>query len=223
MTIIQQKTQIAYPTFEKFLDDYKPAQLIVVYADINTISRSIAVISPRLRLEDISVIYSTAKRNAGVDYIENWLNFLNKFSNLNKQLTETKAVAFMIYNKYKFYYLTDLKVIFEKIMQCEYGIFYGSVDAPRILGAFVQYSQEREAAINHLTTYIKSELKAYITPLEMSEQKAISKSLEGKYTDDKQFRDECRRIFSEESYPKLQKLYTEMEEQLYKKYNETIR
>jgi hypothetical protein len=96
-----------------------------------------------MTIEDINIIYPETEINNSVNYIARWLDFLNKFSNINKQLTELNAVAYMIYKDYKFMYLTDLKIIFEKIMRAEYGPFYGSVDAQRILYGFMQYNLER--------------------------------------------------------------------------------
>ena len=216
MTPIQLKTQNAYPTYAKFLEYFSPAQLIVQYDDVNTIAKSVTVINKRITLEDINIIYSDAKTDAGVDFVRKWLDFLNKFSNLNKQLTETKAVAYMIYKDYKYFYLTDLKIVFEKIMRCEYGIFYGSVDAPRILGAFINYSQERSATEKSIQGYVQKEMKAYMDPLHANELKLIEKELDGKYTDENLLRDERRKRYAE-VWPKLQKLYDEMLIDVYKK------
>ena len=165
MTPTQQKIIISYPTYEKFMDNFKPAQLLVTYANITTISRSVAVRVPRLMLEDINDTYSSPKMNAGVSYVKSWLDFLNKFSNLNKQLTETESVAFMIYTGHKRFYLTDMKIIFEKIMRCEYGIFYGSVDAPRILGAFTQYAMERESTLKSINENCTRQVQEFMDPM----------------------------------------------------------
>lgn len=217
MTPTQQNAENAFPTYAKFMEEYNPAQLIVVYADINTIAKSVAVKFPRLKLEDVSIIYSNGKRNAGVDYMDAWLAFLNKLSNLNKQLTETKAVAFMLYKDYKSFYLTDLKIIFEKILRCDYGIFYGSVDAPRIFGAFAAYARERAETYQRIREHIEKERRAYMAPLEEAQWTAIQKRLEGKYTDEKMFWEECRRIYNQEAYPEMVKLSDEIEEDIIKK------
>jgi len=192
MTPTQQKIIIAYPTYAKFLDDYKPAQLLVTYADINTISKSVAVINPRLMLEDINMAYSTDKLNAGVAYVKSWLDFLNKFSNLNKQLTETESVAFMIYNGHKSFYLTDMKIIFEKIMRCEYGIFYGSVDAPRILGAFTQYAQDREVTLKTINENCTRQVKDYMEPMYKAATLRINPQIEGINDADEQLKEKQR-------------------------------
>lgn len=217
MTPTQQKLELAYPTYAKFLEDFKPAQLMVTYCDINTISKSVGVITPRLSLEDISIIYSNSKLNAGVDYVKNWLDFLNKFSNLNKQLTETGAVAFMIYQDYKYFFLTDLNLIFGKIMRCEYGIFYGSVDAPRILGAFLNYAQERFAISKDVKAKVCKEVDSYMAPLCKSEFDTIANKLKGTCSSDKAYRDECNRLYKLEAVPRLEKIRDEIEEEIIKK------
>ena len=141
LTAIQKRTLKLYPNYKLFYNDLSPARLLVAYDNINTIEESIA--KPRMTIEDINIIYPETEINNSVNYIARWLDFLNKFSNINKQLTELNAVAYMIYKDYKFMYLTDLKIIFEKIMRAEYGPFYGSVDAQRILYGFMQYNLER--------------------------------------------------------------------------------
>jgi len=138
---IQQKTLSLYPTYPKFFNDYKPAQLLVTYDDVNTIEQSLSI--PRMTIDDIRIIYPEENKNCSVDYLVNWLGFINRLSNINKPLTELDSVAYMIYKDHKMLYLSDLKIIFEKIMKAEYGTFYGSVDAQRILYAFVQYATER--------------------------------------------------------------------------------
>ena len=142
LTPIQLKTRQSYNTYKNFLVDYKPEQLLVLYDDINSIAQSVVCV--RLTVEDVNAVYSYDKFPAGVDYVEKWLDFLNRFSNINKPLVETKAVAYMLYNDYKHFHLADLKVLFKLLMMGEYGSFYGSVDAQRILTAFASYARERD-------------------------------------------------------------------------------
>lgn len=145
LTPLQLKTRLSYPSYKEFMQDYKPEQLLVLYDDINTVSQSVLCV--RLTISDVDSVYSGDKFSAGVDYIEKWLDFVNRFSNINKPLIETKAVAYMIYNDYRHFHLADLKVLFKNLMIGEYGSFYGSVDAQRILTAFAQYASARRKAI----------------------------------------------------------------------------
>lgn len=145
LTEIQLKTRQSYKTYKEFLQDYKPEQLLVLYDDISTVEKSVAGV--RLTIDDVDKVYSSDQFSAGVNYLELWLDFVNRFSNINKPLVETRAVAFMIHNDYKHFHLADLKVIFKNLMIGEYGSFYGSVDAQRILTAFAQYASARRKAI----------------------------------------------------------------------------
>lgn len=159
LTPLQQKTLEAYPAYDKFLKDYNPPQLLAVYDDIKTIGKS--VLQQRLSIADVCRIYNTEKFNAGVDYIDKWLQFVNRFSNINKPLTETRTVAFMIYNEFNHLFFSDLKVLFEKLMRGEYGSFYGSVDAQRVLTAFSQYNAQRIPAAKTIHNSINAAVNQY--------------------------------------------------------------
>jgi len=157
LTPTQNQILKKYPTYASFYTDYNPAQLLVNYDEINTIEESIS--RRRMRICDIEILYPDEKRNAAVEYIVRWLDFLNKFSNINKQLTELNSVAYMIFKDYKELYLSDLKIIFEKIMRAEYGPFYGSVDAQRILYGFMQYNIERMSLVQKQRIKFENELE----------------------------------------------------------------
>lgn len=170
LTPIQQKTLEAYPNYEKFMLDYNPPRLLVVYDDIKTIGKS--VMQQRVSIADICAIYNTDKFNAGVDYLEKWLQFVNRFSNINKPLTETRTVAYMIYNEFNGFFFSDLKVLFEKLMRGEYGAFYGSVDAQRILTAFTQYGAQRIPEVKRMYAQINIAVNKHME--ELRQQTIIS-------------------------------------------------
>lgn len=162
LSSIQLKTLKAYPTFQGFMTDYKPEQLLVVYEDVRTIIKSVSCV--RLSLSDVATLYDNNTRKAGLKYISDWLDFVNRFSNINKPLTEISTVAYMIYIRFNHFYFSDLKIIFEKLMCGEFGSFYGSVDAQRILTSFTQYDQERKQTIYRLKqnqeNFIKQQMDA---------------------------------------------------------------
>lgn len=160
LTQMQRDILKKYPTYKEFLNNFNPAQLLVNYDEINTIEQSVS--KRRMRIADIDVIYVDVQRNAAVDYLVKWLDFLNRFSNINKQLTELNSVAYMIYKDYKDMYLSDLKIIFEKIMRAEYGPFYGSVDSQRILYGFMQYGIERKILMQKRRVSLEIELENHI-------------------------------------------------------------
>lgn len=146
LTSIQAKLISSYPTYNDFTNNIKATDIQKNFEDIETIEDSVN--KKRVSLEDITIIYSFKQIHPGVEFLSEWLNFLQRFLNINKQLPEVKAVAFMIYKQYKHLYLTDLKLLFEKIVHAEYGTFYGSVDSQRILYSFMQYNIQRRSIIN---------------------------------------------------------------------------
>lgn len=185
-TPIQIQTLEIYPTFDKFTDRLKPANLLTMYDDIKTIEESIA--EERLTLLDINEIYTDGKSSPGVNYFEKWLTFLQDFLNINNRLTQPTAVAVMLYNNHNQFYLTDLKIIFEKIMRAEYGTFYGSVDAQRIIYSFAQYHTQRTTIIHSILRYeemiktmyfneiqiqIKSEIWAEVVKLGLEKEEQL--------------------------------------------------
>lgn len=176
-----QKTVLKnFPTFPHFLSGFSPAQLLVNYSEINTIEES--VVKRRVTIEDINIIYNDAEMPA-VKYITEWLDFLNRFSNINKHLTETRAVAFMIFKDYKHFYLSDLKIIFEKLMRGEYGPFYGSVDAQRILIGFMQYKIERDIVTRRNKASLQNELESFLDKIKSDVQSEVFAIMKEKYKD----------------------------------------
>lgn len=157
LTPIQKKAADRYPRYEDFMKEYHPKQLGIMYQNVCSIED--AASRARLTLEDIYTLYSTDQRHAGIMYINEWLIFLNEFLNINKPLVNTMAVAVMIYPNYKHLYLSDVKVLFEQLVHGLYGTFYGSVDAQRILYAFMQYNLQRQVIQNRELQKYEKKLK----------------------------------------------------------------
>lgn len=178
---IQLKTRQSYKTYKDFLDDYKPEQLIVIYDDINTIEQSVLCV--RLTIDDVDKVYSGDKFSAGIDYLSKWLDFVNRFSNINKPLVEIKAVAIMIFTDYKHLHLSDLKVLFKNLMIGAYGSFYGSVDAQRILTAFATYSMERKKTIASQQSSMELFVNSHFSKLYSEADKKAYAEAEGKDLD----------------------------------------
>ncbi|MBD8349367.1 DUF6633 family protein [Dysgonomonas sp. HGC4] len=200
MTPIQDKTFAQYPTFDSFLKDYSPAQLLIVYSHVTTIEES--VIKNGLTLEDINCMYTQNGSMPGAEYVEKWLKFLNDFSNINKPLTETRAVSVMIYPLYKYFRLADMKLIFDKIMRSEYGPFYGSVDAQRILTSFFKYNIDRMYAHPRALTKINTALASIREKVETEQKQIIFNELKEKGLKQKELMDEFQ-IQCEKRIPQI--------------------
>lgn len=140
---IQAKIKSAYPTYQAFHADYEPKRLLVQFDKVNTVQESIS--KKRMTVGDLAIIYPDPKSNNSVRYIIDWIQFINRTVNVNKPLTEIDPVAYMIYKDHKSMSLSDFKIIAERIMRGDYGMFYGSVDAQLILSAFVKYRLEIKA------------------------------------------------------------------------------
>lgn len=145
ITPAQQDLLNKYPSFSEFMKDYAPAELIMAYAQINTINRSVA--KERISINDINEAYNDGDKEHGAIYLEEYLKFLNKISNVKNPLPETNTVAYLIFTGYGHFYLTDLKVILNKILKGDFGpFFYGSLEAQFVMSAFEKYDIERKAA-----------------------------------------------------------------------------
>ncbi|SHE57734.1 hypothetical protein [Dysgonomonas macrotermitis] len=150
MTPTQEKLRKQYPTYQKFKTDVNPGNLLVTFANINTIQESIQ--KKRVTLEDIQVTYSDqVDGEAGIYYIRDWIRALQRFLNIKEGLPEEMAVGYMIYKKYKHLYIADLKLIYEKISLAEYGKyaqFYNALETQKILYSFSMYNYERHCLLN---------------------------------------------------------------------------
>lgn len=143
-------TQVAIKTWDEFIEFYHPEKLIIQYYKVISIEQSIEQKRTTLReIKDYFGVYKHkvfGESECGILYVYEWLDYLNSISNINKPLPVKNLVqlAMIIYTKYYYLYLSDLKLILEKILEGEYGKFYGSVDAQLILTAFKEYSSKRK-------------------------------------------------------------------------------
>jgi hypothetical protein len=178
----------------------------VQYDDINTIGRS--VVKKRVCISDLDECYNDDRAARGIDYLELWLMFLNKFSNLPKPLLETKAVACMIHNEFRHFYLSDLKVIFNKIMKAEYGNFYhGAIDAQRILFSFSQYNIDRQVTIVNVTKTVQERARKRVLPLQREEFEKIREELKKTVTNEEELKAAANLRYQREADDKIYNIY----------------
>ncbi|MDR1370148.1 MAG: hypothetical protein LBJ72_08520 [Dysgonamonadaceae bacterium] len=146
----QTNIEFSSMTWEQFYDKCKAENLIIQYWNVNSISQSIE--KRRITLREINDAFKKYKHkiygecDGGVLYCYEWLNYLNEVSNINKPLPPAGAqkLSFILYAKYFYFYLSDLKLILEGILEGKYGKFYGSVDAQLIMTAFKEYADKRK-------------------------------------------------------------------------------
>lgn len=176
---IQKDILRQYPDYNRFIQAFSPVQLLVNYDDVNDIVQSVS--KTRITLNELNDMF-VDKENAAVDYIGRWIDYLNKFSNINNKLTEIKAVSYMIFKSYGNFYLSDLKVLFERIMRAEYGVFYNSVDAQRILYAFLQYNTERNAQLQKKRQQFQAALEKHIDNIDKEVAREVNDIMKEKFS-----------------------------------------
>ena len=82
-------------------------------------------------------------------YISMWLIYLNEVLNLNNPLTETQIelCAEQIMADYHHLKISELSLIFKRIVSGECGELYERISMPKIMNIFRQYDQERTEVV----------------------------------------------------------------------------
>jgi len=145
----QIQTQLLPDTWEQFFEKCKPEILILQYWQVVYIEDSLS--KKRITFREMRDKYGTINHKkygiceAPVLYFFEYLNYFNTLSNINKPLPAVaiKQLSLILYSKYYYFYLSDLKLILEGLLEGKYGKFYGSVDSVLISSAFKEYSDKR--------------------------------------------------------------------------------
>jgi len=141
--------ELSSMTWEQFYEKYRPEELFNLYWSVNTVSQSLS--KTRFTLKNINDTFGYyqhkkfGKCECGILYYYMWLDYLNRISNVSKPLPPESMgqLARWLYVKYYTFYLSDLKIILEGILEKKYGMFFGSVDAQLIMSAFKEYAESR--------------------------------------------------------------------------------
>lgn len=82
-------------------------------------------------------------------YISMWLIYLNEVLNLNNPLTEAQIelCAEQIMADYHHLKISELSLIFKRIVSGECGELYERISMPKIMNIFRQYEQERTEVV----------------------------------------------------------------------------
>lgn len=148
-----------YPSWEGFLQDQSPEQLIVNYDFVNNFYDIYN--TSDINLKFLTKLYPLKKSYAGYEYLERWLHFLNDFLNINKGLQPgvIKQLSYILYKRYSHFRLSDLKLLFTYILDSRYGTFYGSIDTQRISSSFYEYDNERRDSFAKIDAQKQEDLK----------------------------------------------------------------
>ncbi len=159
MEELKKQIKEQYPTWQSFVKEQDPTQLIVNYDSISRIS-DVYDATP-VTLEFLNSIYPLKNAAAGMNYLIGWLIFLNDFLNINKGIPQKfmNHLAYTLYAKYKHFKLADLKLLFDYVLESRYGTFYGSIDTQRIVSSFFEYNRERHEIFAKIEEKMNEEAK----------------------------------------------------------------
>lgn len=110
-------------------------------------SYKVATLGEAINLPSPSI--SQIKREQGKPFCEKfvmlWLIYLNEMLNLNKPMTESqiRLCAAQLLAEYSYLKVTELTLIFKRILSGEYGEFYERLGIDKLLKFFREYDKER--------------------------------------------------------------------------------
>ena len=139
VTVVQQQPT-AIISSEKFLMVYAPANCMKYSYKVATLGEAINLSSPYI---------NQIKREQGEPFCEKfimlWLVYLNEMLNLNKPMTESqiRLCAAQLLAEYGYLKITELTLIFKRILSGEYGEFYERLGIDKLLKFFREYDKER--------------------------------------------------------------------------------
>lgn len=124
-------------------------ELLIVYSPKNCLKHSGKVKTVEMAITMNAPTIGTFQREKGRNFTEGllmgWLVYLNDILNLNKPMTEDQIemCAIEIVNEYYALKVSDLTLLFKRIISGSYGEFYESLSIPKVLSFFREYFEER--------------------------------------------------------------------------------
>ena len=144
--IVRTSEQLAILSNKEFLRVYSPNNCLMH-------SSSLKGVSDALSRQTLSLVQ--IKKGKGEvfirSYISMWLIYLNEVLNLNNPLTEAQIelCAEQIMADYSFLKISELSLIFKRIVSGECGELYERISMPKVMSIFRKYDQERtEVVVN---------------------------------------------------------------------------
>ena len=142
--IVAPSQQLATISNEKFLQDYSPNNCLIRSVTLKGVSD--AVNRKTVTLVDI-------KKGKGQTFLRNyialWLIELNELLNLKNPLSEAQITLCteQIITDYSFLKLSELSLIFKRIVSGEFGELYERISMPKLMSIFRKYEQERTEVV----------------------------------------------------------------------------
>lgn len=142
--IVVRPNELATISNEKFLE---------AYSLNNCLMRSVTIkgVSDALSRNTVSLV--DIKKGKGQaflrSYIAIWLIDLNELLNLKNPLSEAQITLCteQIITDYSFLKLSELSLIFKRIVSGEFGELYERISMPKLMSIFRKYEQERTEVV----------------------------------------------------------------------------
>ncbi len=138
--VIQIQQGIQKISREKLLKLYNPSNCIENSNKLKTIEDAIGSKAPSI---------GALQRDNGKKFTQGlvnvWLIYLNEMLNLNKPMSESqvKLCSGMILDEFYALKISDLTILFKRIISGEYGEFYERLSIDKVMSFFRKYFNER--------------------------------------------------------------------------------
>ena len=144
---------------KNLLEKYSPKNCMLDFSKVKTIEQALNSKAPSI---------ASFQRQQGRQFTEGlitfWLLYLNNILNLNKPMSEEQInlCSNMVVEEFYMFKVSDLTLLFKRIISGQYGEFYERLSIDKILTFFRTYLEERftlagEASLrNHEEEIFKS-------------------------------------------------------------------
>ena len=144
---------------KNLLEKYSPKNCMLDFGKVKTIEQALNSKAPSI---------ASFQRQQGRQFTEGlitfWLLYLNNILNLNKPMSEEQInlCSNMVVEEFYMFKVSDLTLLFKRIISGQYGEFYERLSIDKILTFFRTYLEERftlagEASLrNHQEEIFKS-------------------------------------------------------------------
>lgn len=125
---------------------------------LKTVDNAIAAEAPTL-----GIITKHKGREFTEAFMEGWLMYLNQILNLKTPMTEQQIqlCAVEVLNEFRFFKISDLTLLFRRIISGQYGEFYESLSIQKILSYFREYYAERLDAAETMSDRVHNDSKSH--------------------------------------------------------------
>ena len=125
---------------KNLLEKYSPKNCMLYFGKVKTIEQAMSSKAPTV---------ASFQREHGRQFTEGlitfWLLYLNKVLNLNKPMSEEQInlCSGMVVEEFYMLKVSDLTLLFKRIISGQYGEFYERLSIDKILTFFRTYREER--------------------------------------------------------------------------------